>query len=105
MAMASFWGASGTTRISLEDSRRFSRASGRSKAASLPLAMMSTWSQMVCTSERMWELKITVCCLPSSRISSRNSMIWMGSRPTVGSSRMMALGLPSRAWAMPTRWR
>ena len=39
----------------------------------------------------------------SSLISARISMICMGSRPTVGSSRTMTLGLPSSACAIPTR--
>lgn len=32
---------------------------------------------------------------------SRISIICLGSRPTVGSSRMTIFGSPSRAWAMP----
>ena len=41
--------------------------------------------------------------LPSFRISSRISMIWMGSSPTVGSSRIITFGSPNSAWAMPRR--
>ena len=47
--------------------------------------------------------EMTVWALPSSRMSLRISITCAGSRPTVGSSRMMIFGLPSRACAMPTR--
>ena len=57
------------------------------------------------TSDRMWELRMTVCFLPRPRIISRISMICLGSRPTVGSSRMITWGFPKMAWAMPTRCR
>ena len=69
--------------------RRFSRFCGVSKATRLPCAMISTLSQMACTSLRMCELKMTVWVCPSSWIRSRISMICKGSRPTVGSSKIM----------------
>lgn len=50
-------------------------------------------------------VRVTVCVLPSSLMKSRISMIWIGSRPTVGSSRMMTCGFPKSACAMPTRCR
>ena len=36
-------------------------------------------------------------------IRLRISIIWLGSKPTVGSSRISTSGLPISAWAMPTR--
>ena len=82
-----------------------SSSAGEPLAMSLPWLMMSTWSQTSCTSERMWELRMTVWSPDRLRIRSRISMICLGSRPTVGSSRMMTSGKPSRAWARPTRCR
>ena len=41
--------------------------------------------------------------LPRSRMRERISIICAGSRPTVGSSRMMIFGVPSSAAAIPTR--
>ena len=85
--------------------RRPASSSGVPCAMSLPCAMMSTRSQMACTSLRIWLDRMTVCVLPRSWMRARISIICAGSRPTVGSSRMMTLGAPSSAAAMPTRWR
>jgi len=41
----------------------------------------------------MWLESRTVLALPSSRISSRISSIWLGSSPLVGSSRIQHLGI------------
>ena len=84
---------------------RSSSFSGVSKATSFPWAMMRILLHMVCTSERMWELISTVRLLPREAISDRISRICRGSSPTVGSSRITISGVPSRAWAMPTRCR
>lgn len=86
-------------------------ASSRSSWAGVPWAtsrpwwMIKMWSQTSWTSERMWELRITVCSWASSRIRARISRICLGSRPTVGSSRIRMCGKPISAWASPTRWR
>ena len=80
-------------------------SSGVPWAATLPCAIISTRSQIVCTSLRIWLERMTVWVSPRSWMRLRISIIWAGSRPTVGSSRMITLGLPSSAAAMPTRWR
>ena len=82
---------------------RVVRFSGVSLATSFPLEMIMIESHTACTSLRIWLDKTSVCSLPSSRISSRISMICAGSRPTVGSSRMITSGFPSSACAIPTR--
>ena len=84
---------------------RASSCSGSPYATSLPWEMIRMRLHIVCTSERMCELISTVRLSPSEAMSSRISTICSGSRPTVGSSRMTVSGLPSSAWAMPTRWR
>ena len=96
---------SAVTVISSGEASRASRASGASKATSLPCEMISILLHMACTSERMCEDMSTVRLSPSWPMSARISSIWMGSRPTVGSSSITVSGSPSRAWAMPTRWR
>ena len=57
------------------------------------------------TSGRMCVESTTVWSPPRPRISSRVSMICLGSSPAVGSSRMRTSGLLRMAWARPTRWR
>ena len=99
------WGAAADTSRAGVGARERSSSSGVPAATFFPWWMMSRWSHTSCTSERMWELKITVCCRARSRIRVRISMICWGSRPTVGSSRISTLGKPSRAWARPTRCR
>jgi len=68
-----------------------------------PRWMISTREQTICTSGRMCVERITAWSRPSSRTSSRISRIWMGSRPTVGSSSTTTGGSWMMAWAMPTR--
>ena len=55
------------------------------------------------TSGRMCELRRIVCALPNSMMSLRISMIWIGSRPMVGSSRIRISGSWIIACASPTR--
>ena len=74
-------------------------------ATSLPWLMMMTRSQECSTSLRMWVLRMMVCSPARALISSRISMICLGSRPLVGSSRISTSGLWMMAWAMPTRCR
>ena len=54
---------------------RSSNFAGVSNATSRPWAMMRILSQIACTSERMCELRMTVCDWPRLRIRSRISMI------------------------------
>ena len=88
-----------------EPEKRRSKFSGVSQATRWPLEMMRMVWHTAWTSERMWLLRMTVCFWPRDWIRERISMICLGSRPTVGSSRITTSGSPSRAWAMPTRWR
>ena len=67
--------------------------------------MMATRRQIIVTSGRMWVLNRTACASPKERITSRLSWIWPGSSPIVGSSSSSTSGVPSRAWASPTRCR
>src|ERR1035437_4731006 len=85
--------------------RRLVRVATESMATSLPRSMMMTCSQECSTSERMWVLRMMVCSPASDLSSSRISMICLGSRPEVGSSRIRTGGLWMMAWARPTRWR
>ncbi|MOA48884.1 hypothetical protein D3C78_1716920 [compost metagenome] len=80
-----------------------SSSCGVPSAATWPRLMISTREQVLCTSGRMWVLRMTVWSVASSRIKSRIWMICVGSRPLVGSSRISTGGLWIRAWAMPTR--
>ena len=82
-----------------------SRSSGVSHTTNRPLRMMRTRSHTARISERIWELRITVWSFARCRMRSRISTTCLGSRPTVGSSRMIILGKPRMAWARPTRWR
>src|SRR6266446_6511227 len=76
-----------------------------SSATTLPCEMISTRWQVATTSGRMWVERMMVCLPASDLISSRTSMIWAGSSPTVGSSRISTSGSLSSAWASPTRCR
>ena len=64
-----------------------------SVATSLPLLMMSTCSQVCSTSGRMWVLRMMVWSPARLLIRSRVSLICLGSRPAVGSSRISTSGL------------
>ena len=55
------------------------------------------------TSSTMWVDRITVVLEPMALRRFRKRLRSAGSRPAVGSSTMMSLGLASRAWAMPKR--
>ena len=103
--VASSAGASAVSSTVVEPAKSRSRFSGVSQATRRPLEMMSIVWHTAWNSERMWLLSMTVCSRPRSFMRSRISIICLGSRPTVGSSRMTIFGSPSRAWAMPTRWR
>ena len=59
----------------------------------------SLTSSTMCV-ERM---TITFSPISASRLWKRTRS--PGSSPAVGSSTMISCGLPSRAWAMPKRWR
>src|ERR1051325_870498 len=74
-------------------------------AITLPLLMMITPLHTIETSGRMCVERITVCSPASDLISARISVIWRGSRPMVGSSRMRTCGSLTIACASPTRWR
>src|SRR6266481_739149 len=76
-----------------------------SSATTLPCEMIRTRWQVATTSGRMWVERMMVCLPASDLISSRTSMIWAGSRPIVGSSRISTSGSLSSAWASPTRCR
>ena len=78
------------------------RFSGVSLAIIFPLLIMIISSQTALISCIIWELKNTVCSFAKSFISSRISIIWLGSRPTVGSSSISISGLPAIAPARPT---
>ena len=67
--------------------------------------MITTPSQTIETSGRMWVDRITVWAPARDLMSWRISTICLGSRPIVGSSRMSTSGSPMSAWASPTRWR
>ena len=53
------------------------------------------------TSGRMWVLRMTACSWPNPLISSRTSVIWRGSRPTVGSSRISTSGVAEQRLRQP----
>src|SRR3954471_1552254 len=74
-------------------------------ATTLPCEMIRTRWQVATTSGRMWVERMMVCLPASDLISSRTSMIWAGSSPTVGSSRISTSGSLSSACANPTRCR
>src|ERR1035437_6416214 len=97
--------ASTSSATASDPRRRLVRLVTVSMATSLPRSMMMTCSQECSTSERMWVLRMMVCSPASDLSSSRISMICLGSRPEVGSSRIRTGGLWMMAWARPTRWR
>src|SRR6185295_6452782 len=76
-----------------------------SKATIRPWLMISTRSQVTVTTESRWVERMTVCWPARPLMSWRTSARWLGSSPSVGSSRISTGGFPSRAWAMPTRCR
>ena len=80
------------------------RDEGGSRVRPLGQALAET-AHTALTSERIWELRITVCFCFRPLIRSRISMICFGSSPTVGSSRMITSGYPRIACARPTLWR
>ena len=74
-------------------------------ARSLPLSIMAKESQMISTSERIWEF--TMMVFPSFFNSLRRSFISFirrGSSPEKGSSKMRIWGLPTSICAKPTLW-
>jgi len=74
-------------------------------ATMAPLLMMITASHTIETSGRIWVDRITVCWPASDLMSDRISVICLGSRPIVGSSRIRTSGSLTIACARPTRWR
>ncbi len=70
-----------------------------------PLEMIAMAGQRSATSSTMWVDRITTTFSPISANRFRKRLRSSGSRPAVGSSTMISLGSPSRAWAMPKRWR
>ena len=66
---------------------------------------MITAPQTIETSGRMCVERITVCWPANDLMSDRISVICLGSRPIVGSSRIRTSGSLTIAWATPTRWR
>ncbi|MCA9693697.1 MAG: type I polyketide synthase, partial [Myxococcales bacterium] len=83
----------------------FKASATDSSATTRPCERMTTRSQSASTSARMCDEKISVWAPPSPRSIARISCTWLGSRPTVGSSRTTSGGAPSSASAMPTRCR
>ena len=77
---------------------------GRSLGDDAAASMIITRRQMTSTSGRMWVERIT-CARGRGRGSGRGSQICLGSRPTVGSSRINTSGSCTIALARPTRWR
>ena len=76
-------------------SDRHSRAdncAGVSSATIRPRSIMTTRSQIAVASERIWVLRIRVCEPAKPRMTSRISIICLGSRPAVGSSRIKTGG-------------
>ena len=67
--------------------------------------MMITRSQIASTSDRICDEKRMVLFRASDLIKARISTICVGSKPTVGSSRMRKGGLCKIACAKPTRCR
>src|SRR5215467_13727361 len=68
-----------------------------------PLLIMTTRSQVISTSGKICVERMIVCCPARFLIRPRTSLIWLGSSPTVGSSRIITSGLWTMACAMPTR--
>ncbi len=81
------------------------RVSGVPWAMMRPRSMIITRWQRSSTSGRMWVESSSVRSRPRSRMRSRMAMICLGSRPTVGSSRISTSGSWRIAVARPTRWR
>ena len=76
----SFFGPLMRTTRRLTPETAFDRLSMVSFAAICPWLIITTRSQTSCTSDRMWEERMTVCFLPSFLTSVRISMICFGSR-------------------------
>ena len=82
------------------------RVPGGPSATRRPRAITPTRSHIASTSARRWlEMKIVVPPSASRRRSSRISRIPDGSSPFVGSSSVSSSGSPTKASAIPSRWR
>ena len=68
-----------------------------------PRSMMMARSHTASTSSRMCVETMIALVSPIARISSRTRCFWLGSRPSVGSSRISTSGSCRIAWARPTR--
>ena len=98
-------GPSALTSTASKPSKRRLSSSGDPSATIFPALITTTRWHVFDTSGRMCVLSTTVCWPAKPRISSRVSMICLGSSPAVGSSRIRTSGLWMRAWASPTRCR
>ena len=87
----------------LNNRDRRSKCSGVPFATTRPSEMIRARVQTVSTSSRRWVEMTIALSRAISRISDRTSNFWLGSSPSVGSSRMSTSGSCSRAWARPTR--
>lgn len=70
---------------------------------SLPRCSKMTRLAMASTSSIIWVEMMTMLRSPYCLIKLRMENFWLGSRPSVGSSKMSILGRCSSAPAMPTR--
>ena len=72
-----------------------------SRAFISPFAIIKALSQTALISCKIWEQRIMVWSFFKSLINFLTSRIWLGSSPTVGSSRISISGLPRRAKPLP----
>ena len=80
-----------------------SKCWGVPSATIRPSEMIRARVQTASTSSRMWVEMTIALSRDISRMSDRTSNFWLGSSPSVGSSRMSTSGSCSRACARPTR--
>ena len=83
----------------------FCKFSGVSAARIFPSYMISIRLHIISASGRMCVEIRTVCFAARLLINCRTERIWFGSRPMVGSSRMIKSGSCTSASARPTRCR
>ncbi len=82
---------------------RASSAAGVSSATNLPSLMIIARVQTACTSSKMCVERMMTLSRAMSRMRRRISIFCVGSRPSVGSSRISTAGSCKIACAMPTR--
>lgn len=83
--------------------RNFLSSCGVVSRMSLPRCSKMTRLAMASTSSIIWVEMMTMLRSPYCLIKLRMENFWLGSRPSVGSSKMSILGRCSSAPAMPTR--